>query len=449
MTKCIEKFADFSEKFDMLPRGAKILAAVSGGADSVCLLYMLTELSEKLGITVCCAHFNHSLRSEESDRDELFTKNLSSDLNIPFLSERGDVPGFAKENGLGTEEAARRLRYEFLERARQKFGADKIATAHNRDDNAETVILNLSRGAGSAGVSGIPPVRGNIIRPLLCLSRDEIEEYLASKNASFVTDSSNLTDDYARNKIRHNVMPVLREINSQASAHFLNASLSLREDNEYLYSEAQKFINENFTASGIDASKIAQLPQPIASRVIRLMAGTNITSAQTEAVLSLIKSGTRSAHLDLTGTSADLSQGMLTFGKNAQTFDEFELICGKTVTVPAAGISICLNKTVFDDNIHKSFTDYLFKTSAVYGRIIVRPRKSGDDIRLRGKSFTKSLKKLYNEEHIPAYRRASVPVICDDNGILAVYGIGCSDRGTPKNGDDIYRITIKEIDSND
>ncbi len=451
--KCIDpvkKLTAFAEKFNMLPRGTKVLAAVSGGADSVCLLYMLTELSQTLGISVIAAHFNHSLRGAESDRDEAFTENVCKTLGVPFISERGDVRSYAEENGLGTEEAARILRYAFLERARLTLDADKIATAHNQDDNAETVIMNLVRGAGEAGVAGIPPVRGNIIRPLLCLTRTEIEAYLRDKKAEFVTDSSNLTDDYARNKIRHRVMPVLREINPQMSEHFLNTSLICRENEEYLCSGAAEFVEKYAPDGAAEAEKILALEHVTACRVIRLMAGKNITNVQTEAVLSLLKSGKKTGRVDLTGISAFLSQGILTFEKKiSDVFCEKELIPGKTLELGDLGISISFEKTVFDDNINKSFTDYLFKTSEVYGKIIVRSRNTGDRIRLRGTACTKTLKKLYNEKHIPEHKRASVPVIADDQGVLAVYGVGCSARGAPSAGDIVYRITIKEINKND
>ncbi|MBQ9858545.1 MAG: tRNA lysidine(34) synthetase TilS, partial [Oscillospiraceae bacterium] len=170
----LNKVIEFIEKNSMISKGDTVLAAVSGGADSVCMLHILLELSKEHNFTVCAAHFNHTLRGEEADRDEAFVKELCTSLGVPFYAGRGDVAAFAKEQGKSTEEAARIMRYDFLHKTASETGAAKIATAHNADDNAETVILNLARGTGLAGLRGIPPVRDNIIRPILCLTREDV-----------------------------------------------------------------------------------------------------------------------------------------------------------------------------------------------------------------------------------------------------------------------------------
>ena len=195
----------------LLSDGDTVVCGLSGGADSVGLLLALYELREKLGINVEALHVNHCLRGEESDRDEEFCCQLCSRLGIPFSAFRVDVKSYAKEHSLSDEEAARKLRYGVFEANSQ---GKKIATAHNANDNLETVILNLARGSALKGMAGIPVRRNNIIRPLLTVSREEIEAFLSERGQEFVTDSTNLSDDYTRNKIRHKIIPLMNELNS-------------------------------------------------------------------------------------------------------------------------------------------------------------------------------------------------------------------------------------------
>ena len=169
---------DLIRKYSMLAAGSRVLCAVSGGADSMCLLYWLSELRETYQITLFAAHYEHGLRGEESLRDAEFTKAQCTDLGIPCVVEHGDVAAFAVSQRIGIEDAARTMRYRFLEETADKLGCERIATAHNLNDNAETVLMNLCRGAGTRGLAGIPPVRGRIIRPLLQTDRKEIEAYL-------------------------------------------------------------------------------------------------------------------------------------------------------------------------------------------------------------------------------------------------------------------------------
>ena len=199
------------DEYGMIKKDDCITAALSGGADSVCLLIILKELSDKYSFTLDALHINHCIRGKESDRDEEFCRNLCKKYDIPLTVIRTDVPAAAAESKKSLEETARDIRYKAFEKHAGDKG--KIATAHTVSDNAETVILNMARGTGLKGLCGIPPVRDNIIRPLIDVTRQQIEDYLKSMNQGFVTDSTNLSDDYTRNRIRHKIIPELLKIN--------------------------------------------------------------------------------------------------------------------------------------------------------------------------------------------------------------------------------------------
>ena len=213
----VEKFI---RKYNMLQSGDCVIAGVSGGADSVCMLLILHELSESMGFSVRAVHLNHMIRGDEADRDEAFVAELCDRINVPLKSFRRNVPEIAAEEGLSSEEAGRKIRYQLFEEAaddaQKEFKRVRIAVAHNRDDLAETVIFNMARGSSLKGLTGIRPVRDDIIRPILFAGRNEIEDYLAEKGESYCTDSTNLGDDYSRNRIRHVIIPALKELNAGA-----------------------------------------------------------------------------------------------------------------------------------------------------------------------------------------------------------------------------------------
>ncbi|MBQ8974350.1 MAG: tRNA lysidine(34) synthetase TilS [Oscillospiraceae bacterium] len=266
LTERVKKFAG---EYDLLRSGELVLAAVSGGCDSVCMLHMLLELSESMGFSVAAAHFDHRLRGEESARDAEFVEKLCRALGVELYMGSGDVAQYARQKGTGTEEAARILRYRFLEDTADKIGAVKIATAHNADDNAETVIFNLIRGAGTRGLCGIPAVRGRIIRPVMCLTRREIEGYLNEKGIAHVDDSTNESDDYTRNKIRHHIVPLLRDINPAAVKNILSSKRSLERDEAYLSELADDFIKNSAKNGTLPVQALLDLPEAVSARVIK------------------------------------------------------------------------------------------------------------------------------------------------------------------------------------
>lgn len=232
--------AAFADKYNMLPQGSTVLCALSGGADSMALLSVLEALAKPRSLTLHAAHFNHQLRGEESQRDEDFVVQWCQKRGIPLVVGRGDVAQEAQEQGKGVEETARAMRYGFLTATAQELGADKIATAHNADDNAETLLLHLARGTGLDGLTGIPPVRGILIRPLLATPRIDIAVYLAQEEIPHVEDSSNQDTVYARNRLRQEVMPVLRDLNPAFVSTLAANLVHLRGDRDLLHAMAEK-----------------------------------------------------------------------------------------------------------------------------------------------------------------------------------------------------------------
>lgn len=230
-----ERLIYFNEKYHLFDRGNRIVVGVSGGADSVCLLHLLDAVKEDMELSLYVLHVHHGIRGEEADRDARFVEKLAGSMGLPFCLVRVDVPKEAKEHGMTEEEAGRYLRYEAMENYRREVGADRIAVAHHRNDQAETVLFQLFRGSSPRGLAGIPVRRGAVIRPLLFAGREEIEEYLKKEKLSCCQDVTNEETVYTRNKIRLRMIPFAeREINSQAARHVAQAAEKLAEWRRYI-----------------------------------------------------------------------------------------------------------------------------------------------------------------------------------------------------------------------
>ena len=330
----------FWDAWDMLPSGARVLCAVSGGADSMCLLQLLHGLEEERGIRVFAAHFEHGLRGEESLRDMAFVENWCREQKIPCLAERGDTRALAEKEHLGLEEAARKLRYAFLERAADHFGCDRIATAHTADDNAETVLLNLVRGSGTKGLGGIPPRRGNIVRPLLETDRAEIEAYLKAQGVPHVEDSSNESLDFSRNRLRREILPLLREMNPALNDALGRTAALLRRDDSFLRGLAEEWLDRNFDGESLPLGELRKLHPAVASRAVKKLCPRSLSAAQTESVLRFAE-GTELGYLDLPGLRLRREQGRLYL----QTEQPPEIVprrieIGKTTDFPELGLRV-------------------------------------------------------------------------------------------------------------
>ena len=421
----------------LLPVSGTVLCAVSGGADSVYLLHRLLES----GVQVECAHFNHCLRGAESDRDEAFVRALCEGLGVRARFGRGDVAAYAAEAGLGTEEAARRLRYAFLDRAADEAGAAAIATAHTADDNAETMLLNLARGAGLKGLCGIPERRGRIIRPILDTTRREIESWLAERGIAHVEDSTNLLDEYSRNRLRHRAVPALASVNPGFVRAASRTARLLRRDEEFLEGLAREFLGKH--TDGIPCAQLLELPLPVSTRALRLASGSALTEQQVEAALELA-GGEGLGYLSLPGTRLRRERGRLFFEapSESEAPPSRELVLDGETQLPEYGLRLRCRSVERAGEIHSSLNTFFFKCENICGTITCTPKRDGDRIRLAGRGCTKKLKALFAERGLSAAERARLPVLRDGKGPIAVPGFGTAERVIARAGESALRVDI-------
>ncbi|MBQ7636234.1 MAG: tRNA lysidine(34) synthetase TilS, partial [Lachnospiraceae bacterium] len=235
-----KKIIDFCREKKLLDSGDGVLMGLSGGADSVCLLFMLNSLREEMELTIRAIHINHGIRGEEADRDEAFCKAFCEKLKVPFEAVHADIPALAKEEGLGLEEAGRKFRYDIFKERAKALGLNKIAVAHHMNDSAETMLFQMVRGSRLNGLSGIRPQNDNIIRPLLCVTREEIEEVLAENGLEYVTDSTNLSSDYTRNYLRNEILPALEKLRPNACRHMAETAAYLARVADFMEKRAEE-----------------------------------------------------------------------------------------------------------------------------------------------------------------------------------------------------------------
>lgn len=416
----LNKLEQFILSHRLVECGDTLICAVSGGADSMALLTGMYLLRDKLGIILEAVHFNHCLRGEESDADEAFVVDYCKSLNIPIHICREQITAGKK----GLEAAARDARYAFFETL-----SGKIATAHTADDNAETVLMHLLRGTGLRGLGGISPQRGRIIRPMLGITRQQVLTFLGEYYVSYRNDSSNDTDLFLRNRLRHHVMPLLQEENPRLCENLSSMALRLRQDEEAL----QFFSQAEYP---LCVSDLRQRPAAVRTRILeRFLKDAGVKEPEAE-------------HLRLADALifSEKPSCRVVFPGDVLVYRQYDLLlCGPLPQQPEAVCLTCPGTACFGDYritcepaVSCEHSSNVF-TLSVDGELWVRSRRSTDAMKTSG--GTKSLKKLFIDSKIPAMQRDFIPVLSDNNGVAAVLGFG-SDLNHRKENLPAWRITV-------
>ncbi len=435
----------YADRHGMFENVKSVICALSGGADSVYLLYYLRELCILRGIELSAAHYNHKLRGEESERDESFVRELCESLGISLDVGSGDVSVYAREHSMSTEEAARTLRYEFLYGVASGRNAECIATAHTANDNAETLLFNLARGTGLKGMCGIPPVRGGLIRPVLDRLRDEIEHYLHEKNIAYVEDSSNAQTYYARNRLRHEAVPVLNSVNEGFVRNANRASALMRRDEEYLEGLAADLAERESNERGLRARALTEAHASVSTRVIRRLYGRGLTERNVSDVLRFCEGGER-AELHLPSLCLVREQGRLSVKGMEQdgSFADTEAVIGKNVRIEGTEFHIFTEKLDKADQINSSLNTFFFNYESICGKLNITPMRAGDKIRLAGRGVTKKLSDLFGERKLTRAERTRTFVLRDECGVVAVQGFGVAERCVCVGGSAVLKIDITD-----
>jgi tRNA(Ile)-lysidine synthase len=398
-------------KYGLLTSGDRIVCAVSGGADSMALLWAMYLLKDSLQIQLSAAHFNHGLRGEESDRDEAFVKQFCQDYQIPLTVGSGKVTPGKK----GLEAAAREARYGFFATL-----SGKIATAHTADDNAETVLMHLVRGTGLKGLGGIAPVNGNLIRPMLDITRQEGLDFLQEYSIPFVEDSTNNEDAFLRNRLRHHVMPLLKQENPKLAENVSSLAQDLRFEEAALASQVGELPDVETLRNMQPALRRRALAAFLENCGVIEPERTHVDLAE-----KLVFSENPSASANFPGNiTIARNYDRLELRAGEESVEPVELNCPGTTELSHLNLQITCTPT---EDVLCQMDRF---TVCPVGKLVIRSRQEGDRVCLKG--GTKSLKKLFIDRKIPANQRMRVPVLADDKGVLGVFGIGANlDRIAP------------------
>lgn len=449
----LRKLRRLAQDYQMLSPGSLVLAAVSGGADSMCLLHALLTLGESLPITVAAAHFNHQLRPQAS-ADETFVRDWCTAHSVRFYSSRADVAAQAAAAGRGIEETARTLRYAFLEATASEIGADRIATAHHADDNTETLLLHLIRGSGRRGLGGIPPVRGEkLIRPLLTAERWEIEDYLRCYHIPHVEDETNQDTTYTRNYLRQEVVPRLKALNPKLNLRLWESACQFRQEDAYLDCLAQVMLTGMArlpNGVSLPCTQVTQLPEALSLRGIQLLAETLdptllLSAAHRRAVLELCRHSSPSGQVDLPRNSIA-----------RRTYDRLELIQDPKTTLVFAPITLMLpgitevagwrytcERCLCPTGKYNQSRDFYLRLPE-HARLTLRPRRVGDAITLPTRD-RKLIKKLLIDAKIPRRLRDSLPVFDLEGSVCALTEFGADQAFLPRPGDVAWHVSTAPI----
>ena len=460
----LTKVKAWINKHTMLTEGDKILVACSGGPDSLALLHIFNELSAQYNIRIFAAHLDHMFRGLESAQEAAFVADFCQARHIPCFSAAIDVPKFIKQTGLSGEDAARVVRYQYLRRIAQELGGAKIATGHHRDDQAETVLINILRGAGSAGIRGIQPVNGEIIRPLLSVSRTEITEYCLAHHLEPRLDSSNLQTNYLRNRIRIILLPELeKQYNVAVKDALCRTATIIGDEHDFIQERAQSMWSQVVTEQAdkifIDAKKMESVHIAVKREVFRMAIEkkqgclTGISFHHVEMLLELLANGRVGSIAQLPGKlAAYKSYDGLYLGVRDVTLPAKVDYRVQVLSVPG---TTCITElglvitTELTDERNSTLQSHVavFDWLALQPPIVVRVRRDGDKFQPLGFHGNKKLKKFFIDAKVPQHLRDCTPIICDSQGIIWVGGYRQAESGkVTEQTKRFLKITIMEIE---
>lgn len=424
-------------QYSLFSQGDRIAVGVSGGADSVALLRFLAALRPQFGWDLVVCHIHHGLRGAEADRDECFVRALAEQLGLPCAVSRIDAAALALRDHISVEEAGRTARYAFFAQTAGEGG--RIATAHTLDDSIETVLMNLVRGTGLRGLCGIPRIRGNIVRPLLDCTRAEVEDYLGTLGQPYCTDSTNLTDDYTRNRIRHDILPRLCALNPNfpgAMARMLPRLAAQQALTDCLAAQSAQQLQA--ACGGLSRQGLSALPEPVCDRLLLRLLEQNrlpVSAAAVERMTETLRTGGK---LDLAARSwFFVAQGDLA----AVIYAPPGGIPPVPVPLPQEETPVILpfspqkslkltlcNKIVANtsEKFNISLLKYAIDCDRIKGYSFMRTRRPGDTFIIGKKQL--SLGEAWAAAGIPALLRPALMVLADEQGVLWAEGIGSSSR---------------------
>lgn len=412
------------EKYGLLKDVGSLAVGVSGGADSMCLLEILSKLKDEYDIILKAVHLNHNIRGEEALRDQKTVEAFCKKLGVDCFVYSVDIPALAKEMGIGEEECGRIKRYECF----QDVGCDAVATAHTLSDSIETAVFNLIRGTGAKGLCGIPARRDNIIRPLIDCSRSEIEEYCTENNILYVTDSTNLTDDYTRNYIRHNIITSFSKVNQNFESAIAGTLETLRCENAYMEKCADDLLELSKAEDGYNISVLNSADIALRRRVLAKILGQYMTK------------DIEKRHIDLLDKAVASGNGKIEISKDLyiavsddiMSLQSSENQCEKWSCKIDSGIF----RTPYGSYSLVSATagycgENTIDADKIKNELIMSSRENGDRFYNKKRGQTKSLKKLFNEEKIPPNMRNSIAILRDGENIVWIDNIGTDGKYLP------------------
>ncbi|GFP77947.1 tRNA lysidine(34) synthetase TilS [Clostridium fungisolvens] len=463
-----DKVINFIREHHMIKNGDKVLVALSGGPDSVCLLHVLYMMRHELGITLGAAHINHLLRGDDSFEDESYVEKMCSSLGIPCFIKRINIESMAKEKSISSEMAGREARYEFFSQVIKEEGFDKVAIAHNANDQAETILMRVMRGTGIDGLVGIKPIRDEIyIRPILCITREEIEDYCVSNNLNPRIDRTNLESIYSRNKVRLEMIPFIKNNFNKDIVESLNRlALLANIDSEYIDKSSEdmyfKFCKEK--AGTIIINKDAfHIHEALLTRLIRksifYVSGATYNFEMKHIYdIILLQEGKTGKNINLPNNIvAENSYGDIII--SIRKFEEcksIEFIISKQDLDEKIVENLRLNGLMYDvvlqvrqndTKIDLNSSDLIkyFDYDKIKQKIIIRNRKNGDKIKPLGMTGTKKIKDIFIDNKVPNSLRDEIPLVCFDNHISWVVGLKISDLfKVNKNTKNILQIRFIE-----